>query len=147
MKCEGYSSDCTSFEQSYERIRKKRIIPMRQIYFCPNCRGPIGYSDRFCGNCGVNLKWEIRQIPPESLPLTYDCLNPGREQASSSQQLQYNQPPFQTSVARNPNQTQQRYVATSSEEHSSSGGAVTPLSAEVSKLLEDFFDKRAKCTR
>jgi hypothetical protein len=43
---------------------------MRQIYFCPNCRAPIVYGDRFCGNCGVNLKWEITQIPPQSLPLT-----------------------------------------------------------------------------
>lgn len=102
---------------------------MRQIYFCPNCRAPIGYADRFCGNCGINLKWEIQQIPPESLPLRYDCQNPGQQQSWSSQQL----------VPLN-------HVATSSGERSSFGGDVTPLSAEISKLLEDFFDKRSKCT-
>jgi hypothetical protein len=125
---------------------------MRQIYFCPNCRAPIGYSDRFCGNCGINLKWEIRQVPPHSIPLWYDCQNPGQQQTSSSQQPQCNQPPYnQALVSGYANQNQQRYmhlnhVATSSGERSSFGEVVTPLSTEISKLLEDFFDKRAKCT-
>jgi hypothetical protein len=125
---------------------------MRQIYFCPNCRAPIGYGDRFCGNCGINLKWEIRQIPPQSLPLWYDCQYPGEQQTCSRQQLQYNQLPYdQASVSGNANQNQQQYIhgnrgTTSSGKRSPVDGTAKPISNEISKLLADFFDKRAKCS-
>jgi hypothetical protein len=121
---------------------------MRQIYFCPNCREPIGYSDKFCGNCGVNLKWKIRQIPPESLPLRYDYQNPCRQQAWSGQQPPYNQ----ASVWGNANQNQQSYMhsnrgtTTSPGKRSLVNSTVKPISNEISKLLADFFDNQAKCS-
>jgi hypothetical protein len=67
---------------------------------------------------------------------------------TNSQQLLYSE----AAISGNANQDQQRYmhpnhVSTSPGQRSSSGGAATPLSAEVSKILEDFFDKRAKRTR
>jgi hypothetical protein len=102
---------------------------MQQIYFCPNCGAPIVYSNRFCGNCGVHLQWELQQAQPESLSTGYDCPNPGRQQTSSSQQ------PYAHAA----------HAGSSSGQHASSNEAVTPLSAEVSKMLEEFFDKRAKC--
>jgi len=103
---------------------------MQQIYFCPNCGAPIGYSNRFCGNCGVNLQWEIQQAQPEWLSPGYDCPNLGRQQTSSSQH------PYE----------RLNHAGSSSEQRTSSNGVVTPLSTEISKLLEEFFDKRAKCT-
>jgi len=119
---------------------------MQQIYFCPNCRAPIGYGDRFCGNCGINLEWAIRQIPPQSLPLWYDCQHPEQQQTWSHQQVQYNQ----ASVSGNANQNQQQYVhgnrgTTSSGKRSSVDVTAKPISNEISKLLADFFDKQAKC--
>jgi hypothetical protein len=123
---------------------------MQQMYFCPNCRAPIGYGNRFCGNCGISLKWEILQIPPQSLPLWYDYQHTAEQQACN-QQLQHSQPPHnQALVSGNPNRNQQRYVrdkrvATSAGKRLSDGGTITPLGTEISKLLEDFFDKRAKC--
>jgi hypothetical protein len=119
---------------------------MRQIYFCLNCRAPIGYGDRFCGNCGINLKWGIRQIPLQSLPLWYDCQYPEQQQTWSRQQLQYNQ----ASASGNANQNQQQYIhgnrgTTSYGKRSSVDGIAKPISNEISKLLVDFFDKQAKC--
>jgi hypothetical protein len=120
---------------------------MLQMYFCPNCRAPIGYGDRFCGNCGINLKWEIRQVPPQSLPLWYDCQYPGQQQTWSRQQLQYNP----ASISGNAYQNQQQYVhdncgTTSSGKRSPVDGTAKPISNEISKLLADFFKRQAKCS-
>jgi hypothetical protein len=125
---------------------------MRQIYFCPNCRAPIGYGDRFCGNCGINLEWVTRQIPAQPLPQWYDCHYPEQQQTCGGQQLQCNQPPYnQALVSGYANQNQQRYmhlnhVATSSGKRSSVDVTAKPISDEISKLLADFFDKQAKCS-
>jgi hypothetical protein len=120
---------------------------MRQIYFCPNCRAPIGYGDRFCGNCGINLEWVTRQIPAQPLPQWYDCHYPEQQQTCGGQQLQYNQ----ASASVNANQNQQQYVhgnraTTSSGKRSSVDVTAKPISDEISKLLADFFDKQAKCS-
>jgi len=125
---------------------------MRQIYFCPNCRAPIGYGDRFCGTCGINLKWEILQVPPEALPLTYDYQNLGQQQTWSSQQLQQSQLPYdEASVSGNTYQNRHQYangscVAASSGKRSPVDGTAKPISSEISKLLGDFFNKQAKCS-
>lgn len=37
---------------------------MYRLYYCPNCRATIYYRDRFCGNCGVSLKWVETPISP-----------------------------------------------------------------------------------
>jgi hypothetical protein len=113
---------------------------MRQIYFCPNCRAPIRYGDRFCGNCGTNLEWVIQQSPPQPLPQWYDCQYPEQQQTWSHQQLQYNQ----ASVPGNANQNQQQYIhgnrgTTSSGKRSSVDVTAKPISNEISKLLADFF--------
>ena len=113
---------------------------MRQIYFCPNCRAPIRYGDRFCGNCGTNLEWVVQQSPPQPLPQWYDCQYPEQQQTWSGQQPQYNQ----TSVSGNANQNQQQYIhgnrgTTSSGKRSSVDVTAKPISNEISKLLADFF--------
>jgi hypothetical protein len=85
---------------------------MRQIYFCPNCRAPIRYGDRFCGNCGTNLEWVVQQSPPQPLPQWYDCQCP---------------------------EQQRNRGTTSSGKRSSVNVTTKPISNEVSKLLADFF--------
>jgi hypothetical protein len=128
---------------------------MRQIYFCPNCRALIAAGDRFCGNCGINLNWVVLQ-PPQSSPVSYDYRCPNqqqrwiqqprwREQPGRNQPLPYAQAP----VCGNPNQYQQRYMydnrgAIPQKKSSSVNGTITPMRAEIYKLLEEFFGEHIK---
>ena len=105
---------------------------MWPIYFCPGCRAQVAYGDRFCGNCGVNLSCVIQQIPPQPPPLSYDYRYPYPYQ----QWPQYN-PPYNQEEPVSPNQCQQRYVP-------GNDSNATPVSAEISKLLAELFDKRLK---
>lgn len=34
---------------------------MQQWYQCPNCRAPVAFGVRFCGNCGMQLNWPTQQ--------------------------------------------------------------------------------------
>ena len=99
---------------------------MWPIYFCPGCRAQVAYGDRFCGNCGINLTCVIQQIPPQSYDYQY----------SYQQWPQYN-PPYNQEAPVNPNQCQQRCMP-------GNDSNATPVSSEISKLLEDLFDKRLK---
>jgi len=91
---------------------------MQQIYFCANCEAPIGYGDRFCGSCGIVLKWEIQQVPSQEMPLSQDYQSPGQPQTRSRRN-------------------------TSPEKQPPSDDAVKPISKEISKLMADFFAKLA----
>jgi hypothetical protein len=97
---------------------------MQQIYFCPNCKASVKYTDRFCGHCGFNLNWDMPQIASQSVPPEYGRRNTG---------------------------IRQRYMRadtgiTPEGKHSSAGAPVKPISDEISKLLADFFDKRLNAT-
>ena len=39
---------------------------MQQQYQCPNCKAPVAFGMRFCGNCGMQLNWPTQQhiLPP-----------------------------------------------------------------------------------
>lgn len=129
---------------------------MRQMYSCPNCRAPVAYGDRFCGNCGINLNWAAQQMPPQSSPLSYGYQYPNQQQPWGQQpewhqQSGWNQPPpySQPPVWINPNQCQQRYMYDNSgsvpqKDNSSAGSTITPMRTEISKLLADLFDKHIK---
>ena len=94
---------------------------MWQIHFCPCCGARAAYRGRFCGTCGFNLASVVPQVPPPS----YDY------------QYQYQQwVPSIAHVA----QDQQRYAP-------GSEANATPMSAEISKLLGDLFDKRFRYSK
>lgn len=91
---------------------------MWQIHFCPSCGARAAYSDRFCGTCGFNLTSVLPQVPPPPYDYQY---------------------PFQQWVpsAANVYKDQQRYAPGSDIN-------ARPMSAQISKLLGDLFEKRLK---
>ena len=102
---------------------------MWQIHFCPRCGARAASSDRFCGACGLNLTCVAQPVPPPSYD--YQCVY---------QQWVPHSPPYNPSAPLDSDQYRQRYTQ-------ASGDTVTPLSAEISKLLADFFDKRMKYSK
>jgi hypothetical protein len=100
---------------------------MWQIHFCPRCGARAACSDRFCGTCGLNLTCVVEPVPPP--PYDYQC--------TYQQWVPYSPSYNQAAAPVNSDQYQQRYVY-------ATGGTVTPLSTEISKLVTDFFDKRLK---
>jgi predicted amidophosphoribosyltransferase len=93
---------------------------MWQIHFCPSCGARAAYSDRFCGTCGFNLTSVLPQVPPPSYDFQYPF----------QQWVPYSPPYSQATAPLDADQYQQRNT--------------TPMSAEISKLLGDLFDKRLK---
>jgi len=100
---------------------------MWQINFCPRCGARAACSDRFCGACGLNLTCVARPVPPPSYD--YQC---------TYQQWVPHSPPYnQAAAPANSDQYQQQYVQ-------ADGDTVKPISAEISELLADFFDRHLK---
>ena len=100
---------------------------MWQMRFCPSCGARTTYGERFCGNCGVNLACAVQQVPAQSYDYQYPY-----------QQLQqYDTPCNQPAAPVDANRCQQPYAA-------SDDINATPISAEISRLLADLFDKRLK---
>jgi predicted amidophosphoribosyltransferase len=93
---------------------------MWQIHFCPGCGARAAFSDRFCGTCGFHLTSVLPQVPPPP----YDYQYPYQ------QWVPYSPPYSQAAAPANADQYRQRNA--------------TPMSAEISKLLGDLFDKRLK---
>jgi hypothetical protein len=91
---------------------------MLQIHFCPYCGARAAYSDRFCGTCGFCLMTVVTQEPATS----YDYLFPYQQWVPSA-----------LCPARG-QQTDMR----------GSDVNARPMSAEISKLLADLFEKRLK---
>ncbi len=136
---------------------------MPQKYSCSNCSAPVSFGDKFCGNCGISLNWGVHQMPPPSSPLLHGYQDTNQQKTWERQRSQYERrpkwndhsvqrrhvPDNQKSVPGNLNQCQRRYVynnhSTLSQKNSSSvDSRVKPMSAEISKLLTDFFDKHVK---
>lgn len=99
---------------------------MWQINFCPRCGARTACGDRFCGACGLDLARVARLVPPPS----YDY------QCAYQQWVQHSPEHAQASPA-NSSQYRQRYARMA-------GDTVTPISAEISKLLADFFSGSAR---
>ena len=100
---------------------------MWQINFCPQCGARAASGDRFCSTCGLNLTCIPRPVPPPS----YDYQR-------TYQQWVPHSPSYDQAAAPGSDQYQQQHAQADHD-------TVTPLSAEISKLLADFFDKRLKC--
>jgi len=100
---------------------------MWQINFCPQCGARAASSARFCSACGLNLSCVEKPVPPPAYD--YQCIY---------QQWVPHSPPYnQATASVESDRHAQRHTR-------SSGDTVTPLSAEISKLLADFFDRRMK---
>jgi hypothetical protein len=91
---------------------------MWQMHFCPHCGARAAYSARFCGTCGFDLISVVPEVPPPS----YDYQYPYQQWVPSAAYV---------------DQDQQRFVPGSDIN-------ARPMSAEISKLLGDLFDKRLK---
>jgi hypothetical protein len=90
---------------------------MWQIHFCPCCGAKAAYNARFCGTCGFNLTSVILQEPPPSYDYQY---------------------PFQQWVPSTQFEPDQQTHASESDMDA------RPMSAEISKLLGELFDKRLR---
>jgi len=103
---------------------------MWQINFCPICGARVASSARFCGACGLNLACVVKPVPPPSYD--YQC---------TYQQWVPHVPPYaQAAAPVYSEQYRQQYAH-------AGGDTVTSLSAEISKLLADFFGKRVKYSK
>ena len=113
---------------------------MRQVYFCPQCRALIGVGDGFCSNCGTHLNWVILQTPPR--PVRESCSSPYPDR----QQVQQRQlPSGDKQPVFHQQQKMSKEISVVPQRNSpSTGGAVTPISTEISRLLSDFFNKQVQ---
>ena len=136
-------------------VLEKRIAGMWQMYSCPHCRAPVAYGVRFCSNCGINLE---QQMPSQPSRFAY-CYQSNPQQIGEQRQSPYiqqtgwrqqpgqNQPPphNEAPVRGTPMKCQQRdrssCGAHPQEKRSTVDGTMTPMRAEISKLLADLFDR------
>lgn len=116
---------------------------MQQMNVCYNCKASVANGDRFCGNCGISL---ATFVLPETPHLPYSFQYP-EQQSAYRQQCAWNQPPpyQQASVCGSPRATQQQYqhvnrVTAPQQKNSPHSDTMTPMRAEISKLLLEFFN-------
>ncbi|MGA9047381.1 MAG: hypothetical protein WB588_00100, partial [Dehalococcoidia bacterium] len=103
----------------------------------PRCGAKVILGERFCAGCGVNFTWIVESeqtpVPPAAYKNQYS-----NQQTALWHSAQFDQQPF----------LNEKYMVDgASDAHqkgSSTGGASTPISAEISKLLEDVFGKHIK---
>lgn len=133
---------------------------MRQVYYCPDCRAPVFYGERFCGNCRTSLKWVIVKTPPPYSPLPYGRPGTGQQTTPYPQPRQYVRRPsgHQEKTGQRPALQQKKAVPEGQAQHrqryTNNKQAVTSvkkrvpaedparvLSSEVSGLLEHLFHK------
>ena len=113
---------------------------MRQVYFCPQCRASIGVGDRFCSNCGTHLNWVILQTPPRPSRESYSSPCPDRQQEQQRQLPSGNKQP----VFHQQQKMSKEMSVIPQRNGPSTDGTVTPISAEISRLLSDFFTKQVQ---
>lgn len=90
---------------------------MWQINYCPNCGARSGRDDSFCGTCGFNLLSVMPQVPPPSYEYLW---------------------PYHQWVPRGPIYDQATEYVNREDRNTA------PMSAQISKLLEELFAKRAR---
>jgi len=101
---------------------------MWQMYFCPNCRAQIVYSQKFCSNCGAQLGWLVQPVKP---------IMPDPQS--------YNQ----SLIRREPKQNQKCHThdernAVTQAHNQQTGRVTTKMRNEIVKLLAEFLDKQIK---
>jgi hypothetical protein len=114
---------------------------MRQKYYCPNCGVPVVCGERFCIGCGINFTWIAQPEPSQPAPISYKL--PGAEWQGKTADYQ----PSSDQCSREPTQGVPDSLHTADTKSTQSGGTASPLSAEISKLLEGFFDRHARCSK
>jgi hypothetical protein len=131
---------------------------MRKTYYCPNCRSPIYYGEKFCGNCGTSLKWMVVNTPPLYPPSAHGYPGTFRQGAHYPQPRQYfRQPDGQMPYGQRPagrknaapeRQAQPdrqnsvyRKTAVSTKKHTAEEDPGQVLLTEVTELLEHLFQK------
>jgi hypothetical protein len=58
---------------------------MQQWYQCPRCGAPVAFGVRFCGNCGLQLNWQMQQAQPP--PIYQQFQQPRKEPKKTSPSL------------------------------------------------------------
>lgn len=112
---------------------------------CYNCRAQVANGDRFCGNCGISL---ATFVTPETPHLPYSPQRP-EQQPAYRQQYKGNQyPPYQqASECGNTRVSPQQYQhvnrgAIPRQKNSPRNTTITPMRAEISRLLLEFFNRQ-----
>ena len=118
---------------------------MLQMNVCYNCKASVANGDRFCGNCGISL---AAYIPPEIPHLPYNFQYPEQQSAYLQQHARNQPPPYQqASVCGSHRATQQQYQHVNrgtapQQKNSPHSETVTPMRAEISKLLLELFNRQ-----
>jgi hypothetical protein len=131
---------------------------MYQLYYCPNCRATIYFRDRFCGNCGISLKWIEAQTPSTNPTVPHHKLDEGQRNGYQQQQDRYHhkgqqkisgqyklihitQKPEHVNPQKHKNGHTDNNRVAIQEKKSPSNDTTEPLKNEVAKLLEKFREK------
>ncbi len=131
---------------------------MRTTYYCPDCRAPIYYEEKFCGNCGTSLKWMVVNTPPLYPPSARGYPGAFRQTAQYPPPRQYfRQPGGQAPYGQRPAGQQSaaperqarpdrqnsgyRQTALSTKKPASGEEPGQVLLNEVAELLEHVFQK------
>ena len=63
-----------------ERVESRRGRLERGLAMnCPNCGGPVGQGDVFCGNCGASLAQQAAQQPTQEMPAAQQPQQPTQQ--------------------------------------------------------------------
>jgi hypothetical protein len=125
---------------------------MYQLYYCPNCRATIYYRDRFCGNCGISLKWIEDQTPSVNPTVPHHKPDEVQRNRYQQQQNRYHhkgqykpihltQKPEHVNPQKHRNGYTDNNRITVHEKKSPANDTAEPLKSEVAKLLERFREK------
>ena len=110
---------------------------MQQTYYCTNCGTPVVCGENYCTGCGIHFQWITQAELEQYGQVSYSL--PTQEQQTSGQQPLLNQRGLL------PQQAQPGSTTALEKRVPHAGDTAGPLSTNISKLLESFFDKRAKC--
>jgi hypothetical protein len=91
--------------------------------------------------CGIKFNWIEQPESAQQEPISYKLSPPDQQGVSKQEQPLLDQHPQASAHAElDPN--------TATEKKSAQfGGTATPLSSEISRLLENVFDKHARCIK
>jgi hypothetical protein len=91
--------------------------------------------------CGIKFNWIEQPEPSQQEPISYR-LSPPDQQDVSMQERPALAQHIQVSAHADPDTN-----AVTEKKSAQFGGAATPLSSEISRLLESVFDKHARCSK
>ena len=91
--------------------------------------------------CGIKFNWIEQPEPSQQEPISYRLSPPDQQDVSVKERPALAQ---HTKVSAHADPDTH---AVTEQNSAQSGGATTPLSAGISRLLESVFDKRARCSK